>query len=131
MSSINRHMKASDVFAKTDFFLGKTSDFSKAFPTIEHANIVVVEKGEGAYGREHHYSEGTVGEYINCHNPCCYNGGVRIGEILRMMEAERRTEGEYEESCQGYEGSPKGRKNYGPCDNMFHIKATLSYKSRP
>ncbi len=30
--------------------------------------------------------------------------------------------------CQGYKGSPKGRKNYGPCGNSFKVKITITYK---
>jgi hypothetical protein len=47
MSSRDRRLKASDVFARTDFFLGKTSDFSKAFPNIESFHVEVREDGEG------------------------------------------------------------------------------------
>jgi hypothetical protein len=46
------------------------------------------------------------------------------------MEAEGKTDAEYHESCQGYEGSPKGRRNYGPCDNTFQIKVTVAYRSK-
>jgi hypothetical protein len=130
MSTRDRRMKATDVFAKTDFLFGKTSDFSKAFPTIEHANITVVETGEGSRGREQHYSENRIGEYVDCHNPLCYNGGVRIGDILRLMELQGKTEFECDEWCQGYEGSPKGRKKYGPCDTVFHIKIVLSCRPK-
>jgi len=129
----NKHLKASDVFAKQDTLLGKTSDFSKAFPNIQKVQVVVEEVGEGVSEQTlaRHLTEQTLGEYINCRNPRCYKGGVRIGQILRFMEESGETEREQQEYCQGYEGTPKGRKRYGPCENTFHLKISIVFKESP
>ena len=73
--------------------------------------------------------EDRLGEFINCSNPRCYNGGSNIGEILRGMVGQRSTS--YRDAripCQGYEGSPKGRRKYGMCMNVFRVEVTITYR---
>ncbi len=129
MADRNRRDKAMDVFNKTNFLLGdKTSSFSKAFPKIQTLRVKVVADGEGVtkYNREESYTEKRPpGEYINCHNPRCYNGGFRIAQSIRFMVERKQLRESFTEHCQGYEGSPKGRKKYGPCDNVFHVEIEL------
>jgi hypothetical protein len=124
--------KAQDVFNETDFLFGKKVGFAEAFPMIEEIKIEVKEEGEGVYeGNEVSiYSSKSIlpGEYINCRNSLCYNGGFRIGSIIRAMVRERKTDLETSEICQGYEGSPKGKKRYGKCFNMFDVKVHIKYK---
>ena len=134
MARTSKHQKASDVFSQTDYFLGeKTSDFSKAFPTIEKVSAIIIERGKGIneFNREIHCDERSLSEYINCHNPRCYNGGVHIGQILHFMEASTKTEDQIHKRCQGYEGSPKGRIRREPCFNTFQITINIVYKSKP
>jgi hypothetical protein len=69
------------------------------------------------------------GEFVNCNNPECYNGGVSIQNILTyFMIPGRQTEYSERLRCQGYEGTPKGRKNRGPCDRSFDVKVTVTYR---
>lgn len=128
--STDRHLKAQDVFNQTKWVFGTTTDFGAVFPEIRDVSVRVVEYGDDLHhGRsERTYTRRDIGEYINCHNPRCYNGGFRVGEMLRQMVAARQADSEHLRYCQGYEGSPKGRKNYGPCDNRFEIAIHIDFE---
>jgi hypothetical protein len=135
MARQERHQKASDVFAATDWFLGPPVAFAKAFPRI--ATLRVRTKASGYYAPPsighmrddgwRTFTESTSGEYIDCRNPVCYNGGFRLGEQLRFMEQAGETHKEWTVGCQGYEGSPKGRKQYRPCDEYWQVVVDVSY----
>jgi len=131
MSSRDIRMKATDVFHQAKFLLGKTASFSKAFPEIADLRVEVEESGEGVRGKLGHKvftMSSLPGEYVDCSNPRCYNGGFHLGAILRSMVMTGKTELETTEFCQGYEGSPKGRRKYRDCDNHFSVKVNLSFK---
>lgn len=132
MDKRGRRQKASDVFRESEFvFVSKTDSFDKAFPEIEDVKVEVTESGEGLtqFNRERIYSKRTLrGEYIDCHNPMCYNGGFGIGEIIRDMIRNKQAELVTYKTCQGYEGSPKGRRRYRSCVNSFNIKVIIKYK---
>jgi len=108
MDKRSRRQKASDVFGESEFvFVSKTDSFDKAFPEIEDVKVEVTESGEGItqLNRERIYGKQTFpGEYINCHNPMCYNGGFSIGEIIRDMIRNKQAELVTYKMCQGYEG---------------------------
>ena len=130
-------MKASDVFGQSKPFLGGfTSEFDRAFPEIEKVVVEVEEEGDvspdpfgGETTKKRVYGKSTLpGEYIDCSNPRCYNGGFRLSQTLRFMVDSRETNREEIYFCQGYEGSPKGRVKYDDCDNRFKVKITVVYK---
>jgi hypothetical protein len=128
MSRDNR-MKAQDVFANSNYVFGKkTSKFSEAFPLIKNVKVKVEEYDWGNLIGTNYYSESNMAEFINCRNPKCYNGGFRIAEQLRFMEYDKETQKKLEISCQGYEGSPKGRKKDGPCYHDFKVEIEIAYK---
>jgi hypothetical protein len=126
---MNRRQKASDVFRETNYFIGEKTTFEKAFPEIENIRVTV-EEFEDFFsdGRKRFYSKENAGEYIDCSNPICYNGGFSLGSLIRNMVSTRQTELETTKFCQGYEGSPKGRKRYGPCEHRFKVKIEIKYK---
>lgn len=126
----DKREKASDVFQKINFVFAEKTTFEKAFPQIEKIKVEVIETGEGIsdWNTKRIYDKNSAGEYINCHNNRCYNGGFCLGEIIRGMIYANKTETETTEFCQGYEGSPKGRKKYGNCFNHFKIKVKIEYK---
>lgn len=131
MSERDKRQKALDVFKETDFFLAKKASFDEAFSEIENLTVNIKEDGRGInqYNSESSYNKRSLpGEYINCHNRLCYNGGFNIGRIIREMIRNKQIELETYEICQGYNGSPKGRRNYGPCSNSFSIKVLIKYK---
>jgi hypothetical protein len=126
-------MKATDVFNERHTLLGKTSKFEEAFPGVAEIKVIVDEDGEGVwrYGRntgKRSYTSRSVGEYVDCSNPRCYNGGFNIGQQIRFMMDEKKTRTSLTFHCQGYEGSPKGRKKSGPCFNFFKVDIEVSYK---
>jgi hypothetical protein len=126
--------KASDVFRDTNYVFSRKMKFEEAFPEIEDINIEIEEKGYGVYGelsRKSYTKQNMPGEYVDCSNPSCYNGGFSIGQILRDMVGNKQTDAETSKGCQGYEGSPKGRRRYRSCINFFTIRAHIDYKPTP
>jgi len=123
-------MKASDVFQKTEYVFSQKASFEEAFPEIEDVSVEVEESGQGVHKgfNKLTYKKKYIGEYINCSNPLCYNGGFSIGGILREMIRNNKVDLETTESCQGYEGSPKGRRRYKPCWNFFKVKVHIKYR---
>ncbi|MDK2907184.1 MAG: hypothetical protein PWP02_960 [Thermosipho sp. (in: thermotogales)] len=133
MSDRKKRLKASDVFRESDYVFSKKVNFEEAFPEIENLKIIVEESGKGikSCNKKHIYTKHNFpGEYINCSNPYCYNGGFSIGAILRDMTRKKLTEFETLKLCQGYEASPKGKKTYRNCLNQFKIKVYISYKKK-
>ncbi len=123
------------MFRDAEFlFAGKTSDFGKAFPDIKDLEVKVTEEGRGLlYGpRTGTYTRANFpGEYVNCSNTLCYNGGFSLGNLVRGMVYGREQEREWEYVfCQGHEGSPKGRRNYGPCPNGFNVKIKIVHHEK-
>jgi hypothetical protein len=123
-------MKASDVFEKSEYVFFQKASFEDVFPQIEELSVEVEENGKGVKTGFNKliYTKKYIGEYINCRNPLCYNGGFSIGEILREMVKNKKVDLATTRSCQGYEGSPKGRQRYKPCWNSFTIKVHIKYK---
>ena len=127
MRSREKRMKASDVFPTLLLF-------EKEFPQLVDFRIRVEEKrGYSDYSkspRVHIFTPANPpGEYVDCSNPYCYNGGFSIRAILRDMVKKGETERETSEVCQGYLGSPKGRKKIKPCFNSFEVSIQLKYEN--
>jgi len=131
MSQRNERKKASDIFNESELVFVKKVPFDEAFPEIEDLKIEVEEWGDGVdelNGKSIYQKQNFPGEYIDCSNPFCYNGGFSIGKIIHKMYRNKQTELETTELCQGYEGSPKGRRKYRRCLNSFKIKVSIKYK---
>jgi hypothetical protein len=127
----DHRLKATEVFAGTDFVFGKKVPFAEAYPEIEDITATVTEQGRDVYDDGVRvYSKGSFGEFINCSNGRCYNGGFRVGTIVADMVRERKTESQTTRNCQGYEGSPKGRKKYRDCDNLFEVEIKIKYREQ-
>jgi hypothetical protein len=135
VSNHRKRLKASDVYKQTDFFFsGPKLTFAQAFPEIEDLQVAVKETDqsyvphtlvcESAYCRTN-----PPGEYVDCRNPDCYNGGFRMGDILREMVQQMRTDFTTTLSCQGYEGSPNGRRKYDRCYHVFEVSIRLAYRT--
>ena len=129
MAKRDKRQKAQDVFNESTPFLGTVDSFGKAYPTVAELTVTVTEEGDDLWhgSRTSTYGKRSASEYINCSNPRCFNGGFHLGTILHRMTYDRETEWQGSEFCQGYEGSPKGRKNYGPCDHRFKIDIQITY----
>jgi hypothetical protein len=128
---IRRRQKASDVFANTKWAFRSTGTFEQAFPNIADCRIEVIFEGQSPLGGPdvRIYTRANASEYVDCKNPLCYNGGFNLGDLLGRAESERRTEIDEWMFCQGYEGSPKGRRNYGPCGASVKVKGTITYRA--
>jgi hypothetical protein len=129
--TIKTRDKAQDVFNQGNYFFAQKVGFSQAFPEITNLKVEVNESGDGVSrfsGGLAIYDQNLVGEFINCSNPLCYNGGIRIGFKLGEMVRKKETQGQFSGSCQGYEGSPKGTKKYRDCCNYFQVKIFIKYK---
>jgi hypothetical protein len=122
-------MKASDVYKETESAFTRRGSFGEVFPDIKEASVTVE---QAKYGRDspvsRQYSKDTLSEFVDCTNPICYNGGISIGNILRKMVKEGQTHFEGGQLCQGYEGSPKGRRKYNRCPVYFKVNITIEYK---
>ena len=128
MASRGHRQKASDVYRQTEVAFGQKIPFADAFPEIEDVEVQVEETGVVRVMGTRVYSKSHLGEYIDCSNPVCYNGGFSIGDILREMVLKNARQSVASERCQGYEGSPKGRIRYHCCHNHFRIKVAVKYR---
>lgn len=131
MSKSDDRQKASDVFRESNFLFGRKVGFDEAFPQIEDLIVEVEESGRGIdeWNRKSMYrKEYFPGEYVDCSNSLCYNGGFSIGSILREMVSKKQTELQTSRHCQGHEGSPKGKRIYRKCTNHFTIRVSITYK---
>jgi hypothetical protein len=108
--------------------LPSVTSFADAFPSVKHA-IIEVEEVEPTQTETRHLTEMTVSEYVNCSNPFCYNGGVRVGSLIRELVRKGQSEGTVTSMCRGYEGSPKGRRKDRDCTHIFTVHVLLKYKS--
>ena len=108
---------------------GQKVPFSQAFPEIADIRIEV-EIGTAPSGNPKRFYSGhhLPGEYVDCDNSLCYNGGFSIGEVLRDMVRKREADREGRAICAGYEGSPKGRRKYRDCLNFFRYKVHVDYR---
>jgi hypothetical protein len=62
------------------------------------------------------------GEYINCSNPACYSGGIKLGQPMRDMVRARETEKEGSKLCQGSEGFPKRAADLSEMHQFFQVQ---------
>ena len=140
--------KASKTSREINYLFSNEISFTKTFPEIENIFIEVKEfessmrkperddeweRAMGSYSsypRIHRYSKNHLpGENINCSNALCFKGGFSIGSIVRNMISKKDTFKEGKEHCQGYEGSPKGKRKYRNCSHQFEYKVTIKYFS--
>ena len=143
-----RRKKASDIPRGTNSLFSNKVPFTEAFAEIENIFIEVKEfessmrkpekddeweRAMGSYSsypRIHRYSKNHLpAEKINCSNALCFKGGFSIGSIVRNMIGQKETFKESKEHCQGYEGSPKGKRKYRDCSHQFEYKITIKYFS--
>jgi hypothetical protein len=120
-------------------FGGRTLLLERAFPGLEAAfpgvKAIRVEYEEsGGIGfspttRTMFLRDGQLAEVFDCGNNRCRGGGFSIREIVTSMIETRVPSTERDKPCRGNEGSPKGRKIYGPCSHRFNIRVTISFQS--
>lgn len=131
--------KASEVFRNSAPFFSKKVTFSEAFPDIDDIKVEVIETSEPKTDKmlkEEKYQNNKraygklLGEFIDCSNRFCYNGGFSIGDIIRTMVSQKQISKEGSTICQGYEGSAKGRRRYRSCLHCFYYHVEIKYKDK-
>ena len=126
-SDIRRRQKASDVSREHPRWLSRpAASFAEAFPGVDSIRVDVREEDIGQLVRERTLSAEAISECVDCSNPLCYNGGFVLGPTIRLMVESRRTDEDISVSCQGYEGSPKGRVKDDECMHTLTSKFTLT-----
>ena len=110
-------------------FLGTPTSFCKAYPSFR--SLVVRAKHSGEFAspmqRKRVYSETTVPRVIPCPNPRCQQGGYDLIATIIMLEHGRNTRHSVRYSCNGHEGSPKGRRKGNPCMNPVELEFEASF----
>ena len=133
--TIKERPKASELFSKGKtggLVFGKPCSFDEAFPMIEDLTVKVTQTGQGTYGDDViRLTKANFGEFVDCHNPLCYGGGFRVGQVIRQMVEEKKTEHKKRGCCSGWESSPGGRRRYRTCINRFYVEVRIKYKSTP
>jgi hypothetical protein len=116
--------------------------FHDVFPGVESAGVEYAESGdfETTTRRAAPYRQGDRerprqfhsirhgGGLIRCSNPLCRRGGYEFDLILSDMDRSKETERKGSMSCQGDEGSPKGRRRGSPCENKIEYTLSVRYK---
>lgn len=124
--------KLTDRINNTQYVFSKKVDsFQEAYPTIASLRIEITEQefGLGSSSQTTSFSEKDFRHAVNCSNSSCSGGGVELGWILHDMARDKQAEYEGTKKCQGYEGSPKGRRRYRSCTHSFQIKIHAEHKS--
>ena len=62
------------------------------------------------------------GEYINCSNPVCYSGGIKLGQPIRDMVRARETEKEGSKLYQGSEGVSERAADLSEMHQFFQVQ---------
>jgi hypothetical protein len=123
-----RHQKATDVSRARQPIFGRKVSFAEAFPSIASVRVEVTESEVAGQPRRRVLDERSLSEYVDCSNPVCYNGSFDIGDVIRRMVSEKETSRATRAMCQGYEGSPKGRKRFRSCLHSFEARVTVAYR---
>src|ERR1019366_979235 len=113
---------------RTNYFIPRVhTTFERAFPDIATMRLEA-ERGDetSRLGRPMVFTENSPPDrFLPCSNPLCYRGGCDVQQFLSGVVAARKTDVEETLFCQGFEGSPKGKKRYGPCDTYYRVKGKI------
>ena len=127
----NKRPKALQIFDPTTYTFGSKAPFDEAFPQIEDILVEVQESLHAApVIRTSNLDKRTISEFVNCGNSRCYNGGFSVGNVIREMVRDGKTEHETELTiCQEGGGPPRGRKQiHGSCYHFFKAKVMIKYR---
>lgn len=112
-------------------FLGTVSSFSEAYPDVLSIRFEGKERGDLPRDQEEriqHYTEADLPQIVPCGNPRCQQGGYDLNATLIGITHSRETEYEIDWSCNGHEGTPKGRRIGVDCMNSITGKLTIAYR---
>lgn len=113
-----------------DPWLGKPAPFHEVYPDIESICVEGKQFGDLRAGipADFKYSASNVPATIPCANPRCQQGGYLLQTYLDAMAHSRQKEADLDWSCNGHEGSPKGRRTGAPCMNRVKFGVRIRYK---
>ena len=123
--------KLSEHISKTNFpFSGKTKLFDEAYPKISLLIMEVVEKDLGNIKpiNTHSFTKRNFQHAVDCSNTICFRGGVQIGNLVHEMARGRVNDLTKLKICEGWEGSPKGKRKYRRCVHTFDTSVHIEYK---
>jgi hypothetical protein len=114
---------------KSPLFEKRKTTFEEKFPQIKDFTAVITEKGNGVES----WNEKTIvsreshppNYKIDCKNPVCSDGGLKLLPILVGMVDSRQEELETTERCQGNEGN---KRNLRSCPNKWAVTIKIEYK---
>lgn len=112
-------------------FLGTVSSLREAYPEIDTLAFVAVEIGDlprEKDRRDVRYSAANIPGAVPCGNPRCQQGGYDLNGVLAGLTASGETSYEFDWSCNGHEGTPKGRRIGNPCMNLIKGTIMISYR---
>jgi hypothetical protein len=111
-------------------FVGPPTTFENAFPTLEDAVIEYAEGDILRQGKELNRvaSMKRVGGQLRCSNSSCYRGGYEFDFDAHDMVRNKLVSRRLRKTCQGDEGTPKGRKQGRQCLNSIDARLRLVYK---
>lgn len=111
-------------------FVGTMSSFREAYPDVKSLRLEGRERGDLASGmgqRDVHYTESNIPGNIPRGNPRCQQGGYDLNPVVMTLTGSRDTSYEIDWSCNGHEGTPKGRRIGDPCMNSIRATLTITY----
>jgi hypothetical protein len=105
-------------------FLGKPAPFKQAYPEFKTVRVRVKHEGDMTHAmqREQTYTEHSLPRVIPCPNPRCRQGGYDLTATIIAIAHERLSSYKVNWSCNGHEGTPKGRKVGAPCSNSIELE---------
>ena len=106
-------------------FIGYLTSFHAAYPTVEGATVKFTETDFGTDPKVR-YWDLADGARMPCGNPRCQRGGYNIEWLAREMISKRTESEEIKMSCNGDEGSPKGRRQGKNC--LMFMEGTINVK---
>jgi len=102
--------------------------FAKAFPEIEQCIVEVQETGHGVSGwiQDDVGRYTNPGEYINCSNPVCYSGGIKLGQPIRDMVRARETGKGRQQTLPGQRRVSERAADLSEMHQFFKYKITIN-----
>ncbi len=117
------------LYEQSQPFLAKRTHFSEAYPTVEYAVVRFVESDAGSDYPPNAWNLISGGPRMACKNNRCNRGGYDFEQMLGFMVSQGEETKDFEMSCNGDEGSPKGRKPGKECLMAIEGSITVTYKS--
>jgi hypothetical protein len=120
-------MQLGEPMDRSRLFFPPTSEWEKAFPTLEDAIIHYIESDFSGEERKGIVSLRRQGGILPCGNPLCFRGGYELDREVDRMIHEGVLEKTMTLHCPGDEGTPK-RHRGDDCERS--IRATLKLKPK-